>query len=292
MTFSVILFDLFVSCLNNFVIKYKRCSCTVGKGWWIEMTADATSGPSNDRQMQSQRLQILGVLSGGIAHDIGNLLVGILGNAGIALLKLPPGNPVRENLQHIETAARRAADLVGQIRAFVAPERHAIEKVRLDELVREMVDLAKACISRETTINCEFARDVPPVVLEPTQMRQVVMNLLINASEAIGRGPGAITVRTGLVSCDSACSGETFLSNDIEEGSYAFVEIRDTGLGMAEEVLSQIFRPFFTTKKQGRGIGLATVKHIMERHRGAVQVDSEPGAGTTFRALIPTDFSR
>ncbi len=237
---------------------------------------------------QAQKLESLGVLAGGIAHDFNNLLMGMLGNADLALQELPQGSPTRAKLNEIETAIRRAADLTGQMLAYSGQGKFVVERVDLRPLVEEMFHLLKVSISKKATLNFDFGGEVPPIDSDATQLRQIVMNLITNASEAIGDKTGVISIRTGSMLCDRRCLDNNLTNEDLQEGMYSYLEVADTGSGMDENTISKIFDPFFTTKFAGRGLGLAAVLGIVRAHKGALMVDSEVGKGTTFRVLFPS----
>ncbi len=236
---------------------------------------------------QAQKLESLGVLAGGIAHDFNNFLTGILGNASIVLAELPEGSEVRRSVEHIETAAQRAADLTRQMLAYSGKGSFVAQPIDLTELVEEMTDFLKASISKKAALQCDLARGLPAIEADASQVRQVVMNLITNASEALGDDTGTIAISTGALECDRACLSTTYLGEEMAEGQYVYVEVRDSGCGMDRETLGRIFDPFFTTKFSGRGLGLAATLGIVRGHRGALKVDSEPGRGTTFRILFP-----
>ncbi len=236
---------------------------------------------------QAQKLESLGVLAGGIAHDFNNLLMGILGHADLALLKLPPEAPARPHLKAIETASQRAAELTNQMLAYSGKGRFVVERIRLSRVVEEMAHLLETVVSKKARLRYHFAPDVPPIEADPSQLRQVVMNLITNASDALGDQDGVISVSTGTIRADRAYLAATYLEEDLPEGTYAYVEVSDTGCGMDRETLARLFDPFFTTKFAGRGLGLAAVLGIVRAHRGALRIESEPGRGTTFRVLFP-----
>jgi signal transduction histidine kinase/ActR/RegA family two-component response regulator len=239
------------------------------------------------RVQEAQKLESLGVLAGGIAHDFNNLLVGIMGNAGLALLELPPGEPGRDRITQIETAARRASELARQMLAYSGKGTFVITPLDVSELVKEMTELLRATIAGSVEI--KYALDPAPIVIEgdPTQLRQVVMNLVVNASDAIGEAGGTITVSTGRVRADRAYLSGTFVDEGLDEGDYGVIDVADTGAGMDATTQGRIFDPFFTTKTQGRGLGLAAVLGIVRAHQGALKVYSEPGHGSTFKLLLP-----
>jgi len=236
---------------------------------------------------QAQKLESLGVLAGGIAHDFNNLLMGILGYASIALKALPPASPVRDNIGQIEKAALRAADLTSQMLAYSGKGKFVAKAIDLTELVEEITRLLEVSISKKVVLKYDLERGLPAIVADPAQIRQVVMNLITNASEAIGDKSGVIRVSTGAMECDKAYLSGTYLNEELPEGFYAYVEVTDTGCGMHKETVEKIFDPFFTTKFAGRGLGLAAVLGIVRGHNGALEVDSEPGKGTTFKVLFP-----
>ena len=240
------------------------------------------------RQMQqAQKLESLGVLAGGIAHDFNNLLMVVLGNVELALDEIPPMSPVRLKLTEITTAARRAADLSQQMLAYAGKSSFALERVVLGELVEEMAHLLKAGISKKAILNLNLERGLPPIQADPSQIRQIAMNLIINASEAIGDGDGEITVSLGTTRCDEGYLRRTETHDNLAAGLYVYLEVTDTGYGMDSKTRARIFEPFFSTKFTGRGLGLAAVQGIVRAHKGALIVSSEPGKGTTFKVLFP-----
>jgi CheY-like chemotaxis protein len=238
--------------------------------------------------LQAQKLESLGVLAGGIAHDFNNLLVGIMGNASLALMELSPESPARQTIQEIQLAGERAAELARQMLAYSGKGRFVIEALNLNALVEEMGHLLHASISKNVVINYDFARDLPPIEADATQIRQVIMNLVVNASEAIGDKNGVIAIRTRAVQIDGNHHGNNDpLKEAAAKGEYVLCEITDTGCGMDQITQSKIFDPFFTTKFTGRGLGLAAVLGIVRGHRGLIKVISEPDKGTSFRILFP-----
>ncbi len=235
----------------------------------------------------AQKLESLGVLAGGIAHDFNNLLVGILGNADLALIKETPSSPQRKYLESIITAAQRAANLSNQMLAFSGKGKFVTEAVELAGLVRDVVHLLEMPLSQKARIRFELPEKPLTVEADPTQIRQLMLNLVTNAADAVGDSGGVITISGGTVECDSAYLGESYLPEDLPSGVYAYVDVADDGDGMSAETLAKIFDPFFTTKFAGRGMGLAAVLGIVRGHRGTVRVDSESGRGTVFRVLLP-----
>jgi PAS domain S-box-containing protein len=241
-----------------------------------------------EEQLRSaQQLESLGALAGGIAHDFNNLLVGVLGNAGLALLELPDDSPARQAIHDIEISAQRAAELTRQMLAYSGRGQFKVEPVDLSAVVEEMAQLVRRVISTQTQLSLRLGRQVPPVTADITQLRQVVMNLITNASDALGGKEGTVTVETGAITADRAMLNATYLNEQLAPGEYVYLDVADTGSGMDAATKARIFEPFFTTKFAGRGLGLAAVLGIVRGHKGAIAVESVPGQGTRFRVLLP-----
>jgi PAS domain S-box-containing protein len=239
------------------------------------------------RIQQTQKIESLGLLAGGIAHDFNNLLVGVLGHVSMAFKDTDPTSPVRERLHHVETAAIRAAELANQMLAYSGRGRFVSEPISLSELVQEMGHLLEVSISKCAVLKYQFAPDLPAVEGDVTQLRQVVMNLITNASEAIGDRSGVITIGTGVTELESSQMTRSYVYEELPRGIYACIEVCDTGCGMDKETIARIFDPFYSTKFTGRGLGLSAVLGIIRGHKGAIRVYSEPGRGTTFKILFP-----
>ena len=237
--------------------------------------------------LQAQKLESLGVLAGGVAHDFNNILMGVLGNASLALMHLAPEAPAREFVQQVETAALRAADLANQMLAYSGKGAFLVQPLNLSHLVEEMSHLLASAIARKVTLRRELQADLPSVQADATQLRQVVLNLITNAAEAIGEQQGVTTVRTGVVEADREYLSGMYVDDHLPCGRYVYLEVSDTGCGMDEETRARIFEPFFTTKFTGRGLGLAGVLGIVRGHKGGIRVASQPGQGTTFTVLLP-----
>jgi len=227
------------------------------------------------------------VLAGGIAHDFNNLLVGALGNAGLALMELAPESPVRPLIEDIQRATVRAADLTRQLLSYSGKGRFVLAHLDLARVVREMSHLLGAVVPEQVAIEYELSQSLPPVEADAAQIRQVLMNLVTNASDAIGSRPGVITVRIRVVDADAGYLADTFVDDGLAPGRFVCLEVSDTGAGMTPETVAKIFDPFYTTKFVGRGLGLAAVLGILRGHKGAIKVSSEPSRGTTFTALLP-----
>ena len=241
-----------------------------------------------ERKMQeAQRLESLGVLAGGIAHDFNNLLTGIIGNASLARMDLPADSRLHRYFNQMEKASTRAADLCREMLAYAGKGRFLIEGVDLSAVVTETIHLLQSSIHKNTELKFQLAPSLPSVPADATQVRQVIMNLVLNASEAMGGRTGEVTLITGLIHADSAYLASAVAAPDLAAGEYAFLEVTDTGCGMSAATLAKVFDPFFTTKFTGRGLGLAAVLGIVRGHRGALRVQSVPGRGTSFRILLP-----
>jgi PAS domain S-box-containing protein len=241
-----------------------------------------------ERKLQeSQKLESLGVLAGGIAHDFNNLLTGVLGNASLARMDLPADSPVQPYLEQIEVAAARAADLCKQMLAYSGKGRFVVHRLDLNALIVDTTRLLQVSISKRAVMKFQLADGLPVIMGDATQLRQVIMNLVINASEAISDKSGFVAVTTALTRADRSYLAGAYFARDLPEGDYVSLEISDNGGGMTPDVLAKIFDPFFTTKFTGRGLGLAAVLGIVRGHKGALKVFSEPGWGTTFKILLP-----
>ncbi len=250
--------------------------------------ADAVSS----ERMAEHRLEEIGVLVSGIAHDFNNVLSAILGNAellGEELTDTLADDPeLAEAVADITTAADRSRDLIAQMLSYGTKTAQTPQTtIDLSELTREMARLLRVSTPQSVTFHYAIDDEVPLVEGDPSQLRQVVMNLIINAAEAVDDDVGGILMRTGTLFADRALLRAGFANDDVPEGDYAFVEVEDTGCGIDQATLARIFDPFFTTKSKGRGLGLAGVRAIVSDHGGALLVSSTPGIGTLFRVLLP-----
>lgn len=239
------------------------------------------------RAFQTQKLESLGVMAGGIAHDLNNILTPVIGFAELAAAALPADSPAAGFLAEVEKNARRAADLVRQILAFAGQGRFVVQPVDLSRLVREMGGLLGAAVPLNTTLEYDLAPGLPLVEADATQLRQVVMNLVKNAAEAGEESAGIIMVRTGTLPAAPPAPRPPDPGAAPPPGPSVFLEVADSGCGMPADVFEKIFDPFFSTKFTGRGLGLSVVQGIARGHRGTLQVRSEPGRGSTFRLLLP-----
>jgi signal transduction histidine kinase/ActR/RegA family two-component response regulator len=243
---------------------------------------------TEERLRRTQKLESLGVLAGGVAHDFNNLLTGIIGNASLALETVGSDSPAREFLEDALEASQRAADLTRQLLAYSGKGRFVIEPIDLSELVRQINVLLHTSISKNVQVKLELPAGLPCIIGDSGQIQQVIMNLVINAAEAIGpERSGAVHVRTGVENVDADGLSGSVVADNAVPGEYVYLEVRDTGCGITQSRLARIFDPFFTTKFTGRGLGLAAVQGIVRSHRGVLKVESTPGDGSTFRVLFP-----
>ena len=237
-----------------------------------------------------QRLESLGVLAGGIAHDFNNILAGIMGNAELAEINLLDEHPVDQELKNIVVASMRAADLCKQMLAYSGQGAVIRHSANLSELVGETLQLIEASISKRIELRCDLHSPMPPILADRTQIQQIIMNLVTNASEAIGEDEvGEIRVTTGVLQATRTDLDNPFLDEQRDAGEYTYLEVRDNGCGMDAVVQGKIFEPFFTTKFTGRGLGMSAVIGIVRSHGGVLQLDSKPGAGSCFRVLLPVN---
>ena len=240
------------------------------------------------RILEAQKLESLGVLAGGIAHDFNNLLVAILGNADLAIHDVNKDTPIYECLHDIIQASTQAADLCKQMLAYSGKGRFIVQDVNINEVISEMSAILLVSLSKKACLQLNLAPKLPAVEADVTQMRQLLMNLMTNASEALCGESGNVAVTTGAFFCDRSYLTETFAEADLKDGEYVYIEVSDTGCGMDEETRRKIFEPFFSTKFTGRGLGLAAIQGIVRGHKGAIKVYSEQGKGTTFKVLLPS----
>jgi PAS domain S-box-containing protein len=251
------------------------------------LNTDAQKKKLERRLQQARKMESLAVLSGGIAHDFNNMLMGIMGNAELALLHLPPKSPARRSVTQIETAAKKASTLSLQMLAYSGRGTLIRRALDLSETVRAMETVLEKTFHLKATFIYNLADNLPLIEGDSAQLRQVIMNLVMNATEAMSEDRGSISISTGQIKADAGYLAETYPPSDLPEGTYVYTEISDNGCGMAPEMRANIFDPFFTTKTVGRGLGLAAVIGIVKGHKGVVKVDSLPEMGTSIRMLFP-----
>lgn len=248
---------------------------------------------SLERQLlQSQKLESLGVLAGGVAHDFNNLLQAILGYLDLALPKLPQESAVRNNVCQAITAATHAARLTGMMLAYTGKGVMVREEINLSELVQRNLPLLQASLAGGVRLDLRLAPRLPAVRGDAGQLQQVINNLLTNASEAMGDGAGVVTLSTGAGAFDQSTLERSRLEEKLPAGYHVWLEVADTGSGMDEQTQQRLFDPFFTTKFTGRGLGMSVVLGIIRAHRGALLVTSAPGAGSTMQVILPVASPR
>ena len=211
----------------------------------------------------------------------------MLGNMDLALASLPPGSPAADRIGQAVIAGNLAAGLTNRMLAYSGRGSFVVEEIDLSELVEENAAMLKAAIAKSATFIQQLRRDLPPLIADAAQVQQIVMNLITNASEALGDGAGTITLSTGVRECDTAYLLRSCLEEKPAPGTYLWLEVADTGCGMNAATTQKLFDPFFTTKFTGRGLGMSAVLGIVRGHRGAILVDSAPERGTTIRVLFP-----
>lgn len=268
------------------------------------------------REQRAQKLESLGSLAAGIAHDFNNILVGVMGHADLALDYLSPDSPAGGHVEELGKGAQHAADLAQQLLDYAGEKRAQTTRLDLSELVHEMDRLLRVSVQKRANLEVELDDELPQVEADPTQLRQVAMNLILNAADAIARrreiegesngrrsAPGSISVRTYVQSCTQGPGGtcgfhDSFLpdrsiheqtadSQSCGRGTLVVLEVADDGSGMDEATRRRVFEPFYTTKSTGRGLGMATVLGILRAHKGAVDIESALGEGTRIRVAFP-----
>jgi two-component system cell cycle sensor histidine kinase/response regulator CckA len=272
---------------NAFDIDDACVAACLRKTTRAEATQEAEQREQEDRLRQTAKLESLGVLAGVIAHDFNNLLTEILGNANAALENAAPDSKMAESVRGVVHAGECAAALTQQMMAYASQRVAHLAYVDLSELVSEILALIESAVGARTRLNLDMARDLPSVHADPSQLQQIVMNLAINAAEAVGR-KGEVYVHTGVTTLDGSIHpDDVSMVRAALAGRYVFLEVRDTGAGMDAPTLQRIFDPFFTTKLTGRGLGLAAVIGIVRKHNGALRVTSALGAGSKFTVFFP-----
>jgi hemerythrin-like metal-binding protein len=237
--------------------------------------------------LQHQKLESIGLLAGGIAHDFNNLLGAISGNLELANLELGGFGPAKSQLRTVEELVARATGLVAQILAYSGRGQPRVETLDLNGQVEGMIRLLRASLARNAALQWQPGFGLPAVKGDPAQIQQVLMNLVLNASDAVAPRGGTITIRTGLETLSQALLDRHFPGQMLAPGKHLTLEVSDDGAGMAPEVLERIFDPFFTTKFTGRGLGLSAVQGILRAHGGGIQVESSEGEGTRFKLVLP-----
>jgi PAS domain S-box-containing protein len=236
--------------------------------------------------VQAQKMDWLGRLSGGVAHNFNNILGAVLAQAELALDELGAGSRPEEQLQRIRSLAFQGAQTARQLMVFAGAETETLELVEVSQAIKEMADLLKVSASKHVALELHLATHLPPVYANVEQLRRIVMNLVTNASEAIGDRQGVIRVATACVTARQVAA--IACASPAHNGDYVQLEVTDTGHGIPRDVQAMVFDPFFSTRSTGRGLGLAVVRGIVRSLRGEIHLVSEPGNGTTFQILLPS----
>jgi PAS domain S-box-containing protein len=256
----------------------------------VGFSRDVTSSRHAEMSVRhTQKLESLGVLAGGIAHDFNNLLSAIMGNIDLTIHSLPTKGDPQKYLESALLASRRAADLCSQLLAYSGKGISEFKKVDLNSVISEMMSILEVSVSKKTIFKINIMQNIPMIYADPSQIRQIVMNLVINASEALGESGGNVNLSTGSGHFKKRELSAIWTGEYPDEGLYVWITVKDTGCGMNEETLSHLFDPFFTTKFTGRGLGLSAILGIVRGHKGTISVKSSPGAGSSFTVFFPAE---
>jgi signal transduction histidine kinase/ActR/RegA family two-component response regulator len=237
--------------------------------------------------LHAQKLESLGLLAGGIAHDFNNLLAALLGHLNVAQALLSADTHLEATLRNMERIVQRATDLAGQMLAYSGKGHFEAQALDLNQAIEDLASLLSVSISKKTTLECRLAPSLPTIWADPVQIQQVVLNLVTNASEAIGDGAGTIRLQTGRLELDQRFLEQACPGQQLQPGTYVELAVEDSGCGIGGESLARIFDPFYTTKDNGRGLGLSATTGILRGHRAGIILESEVGVGTRFRLLFP-----
>ena len=238
---------------------------------------------ANEEAMSRERIESLRLLAGGIAHDFTNLMTNILALADLAAAEIDPGSQAGEDVRNIRITTMQAVDMAHELMIYAGQDKGSFEQLNLSRLVEDMTEIVRPSVSKRVVLRRDLPKNLPPIWANPTHMRQIVINLIINASEAMGDRSGAISIRTSGVRDDQPSAARSGVQN----GPHLRLEVSDEGCGMTNEQRSRIFDPLFTTKGVGHGLGLAVVQQIVQSHGGVIDVSSEPDRGTTVEILLP-----
>ena len=273
--------------LTRFVVNGCMNLLVMGQDISEEIRLSKEKQQIEEQWLHAQKMESLGILAGGVAHDFNNILMSILGNTELALLNLPEDSETSDYLARIRLSTKRASELANQMLTYSGKGTFAISPLNVNNLVTEITHLLEVSISKKTTLDLQLHTDSLFVDGDETQLRQVIMNLVINGAEAIDKNKGVITVSTGHVVLTSEELRDTMFPDNLCEGPAVFIRVTDSGCGMDKDTMLKMFDPFFTTKFTGRGLGMAAVLGIIRSHKGTIKVHSHLGLGTTFTVLLP-----
>jgi two-component system CheB/CheR fusion protein len=268
--------------LDNGVPRLKRDTFAGYIGSCVDIT---DLKRAHEKTLSQQKLESIGTMAGGVAHDFNNLLGAILAHAELALSELAGDSRLEGELKHIRAASIRGADIVRQLMVFAGEENQVSELIDVSKTIEDMLGLLRISISKHVRLETDLGKNLPPVRANPGQLQQLAINLITNASEAIGDREGAIRVTTEQMTVNRDSNFAAL--EGLPEGDYLQLEVSDTGSGMTLETQTRVFDPFFTTKPTGHGLGLAVVQGIVRGLGGKIHLVSAPGKGTTFQILLP-----
>jgi signal transduction histidine kinase/DNA-binding NarL/FixJ family response regulator len=259
-----------------------------------EKWADEERRKMEEQLRQAEKFESLAIMAGGIAHNFNNILSGSLGYAELAIINLSEDSTARKTIQKVITSLGRAKDITRQILAYTGGDKFIInmEKVNISRIVREMSELIEMSVNKKYIIKYELTDKLPAIKGDVSQLSQILINLINNASEAIDGKKGTITVKTGQMECDEIYLKDSLFGQEQLPGLYVYMEVEDTGCGIEEELKYKIFDPFFSTKFTGRGLGLAAVQGIVRSHKGTIKVTSKQGKGTEIKVLFPAQIEQ
>ncbi len=252
-----------------------------------EKRAERDRRALDTRLLEFEKLESLGVFARGFAHDFNNLLTSVMGNASFALLTLPSTSTLRPNMEAIGQAASHGEELTKALLAYAGEGKGLPEHLDVSAFVKASAPLLSAAAPKQVVLDYKLRSGLPPIVADPTQMRQVLVNLVTNAAHAIGAADGVITVSTGTVTDHDDDGGPARVGHDALSGICSYIKVSDTGTGIDEDTQAKMWDPFFSTRTTGRGLGLAVVQGVVRSHSGRVQVDSRLGVGTAIRIMFP-----
>ena len=256
----------------------------------VGFAEDVTDRVRSEQALQQmQKMESLALLAGAFAHDFKNLLHTILVSGETVRSKLPPDSPLAPLLDNVDRAGHQAAELCGQVLSFAGKGEASLRSASLNALVRDTVAMLRSMLVEGIDLRLDLEEPLPTVCVDRTQLKQVLMNLVINAIQALPAGGGTIRLRTGTVLLDTAALTTYVREPSLAPGTFVRAQVIDTGCGMTPETASRVFDPFTPTKREGHGLGLAAALGIVRRHGGAIRVESWPGEGTTFDVLLPVE---
>jgi two-component system, cell cycle sensor histidine kinase and response regulator CckA len=261
--------------------------CGIGRDVTLRRKEEKQKKILEKRMLQSQKLESLGIISGGIAHDFNNLLVGILGNASLIQMEENLPESCHNNAEDIISSAEKASEFCDQLLTYSGKGHFNLEPTSLNDSISEILKIMEKVISKKVSLITNLESGLPNIKSNSSQIQQIIMNLITNASESFGEEEGTITIKTGKMHASKEYVDSSYLQDDLPAGEYLYVDVIDTGCGMDKESITQLFDPFFSTKFAGRGLGMTTTLGIVRSHQGAIFVESNPGEGTLFRILFP-----